>query len=60
MTKNKVIKLCQEEKIKFHLQFSDLDKIVKSVEISVIQLVVDALDNEKWFDYCLQVSISIS
>ena len=50
MTKNRVIKICQDEKVKFiHLQFSDLDGVVKSVEMPVSQLA-DALDNGKWFD----------
>ena len=50
MTKNRVIKICQDEKVKFiHLQFSDLDGVVKSVEMPVSQLP-DALDNGKWFD----------
>lgn len=50
MTKNKILKFCQENNIRFiHLQFSDLDGIVKSVEIPVSQLAA-TLDNGKWFD----------
>lgn len=50
MTKEDVLKRCQKEKVNFiHLQFSDLEGIVKSVEIPISQLK-EALDHGKWFD----------
>ncbi len=50
MEKTKVLELCKKEKIRFiHLQFSDLDGIVKSVEIPISQLA-DTLAKGKWFD----------
>ncbi len=50
MTKENLIKICKSKEVKFiHLQFSDLDGIVKSVEIPISQLK-DTLDHGKWFD----------
>ena len=50
MTKSGIIELCSKEKVRFiDLQFSDLDGIVKSVEIPISQLP-DTLDKGKWFD----------
>lgn len=50
MTKEKLIKICKDKEVRFiHLQFSDLDGIIKSVEIPISQLP-DALDHGKWFD----------
>lgn len=50
MTKENIVEKCKKENIKFiHLQFSDLDGIVKSVEIPVSKLK-DTLDSGAWFD----------
>lgn len=50
MTNDKLIEKCTRAGIKFiHLQFSDLDGVVKSVEIPVSQLQ-DTLESGKWFD----------
>lgn len=50
MTKDQTIALCKKEKVKFiDLQFSDLDGIVKNVEIPISQLC-DTLNKGKWFD----------
>lgn len=50
MTNEKILKICKEESVRFiHLQFSDLDGIVKSVEIPISQLK-DTLKRGKWFD----------
>lgn len=50
MTKQQIIETCKKEDVRFiHLQFSDLDGIVKSVEIPVSQLS-DTLKHGKWFD----------
>lgn len=50
MTKEKIIETCKKAGIRFiHLQFSDLDGIVKSVEIPISQLS-DTLKRGKWFD----------
>jgi glutamine synthetase len=50
MEKEEILKRCKKEQVHFiHLQFSDLDGIVKSVEIPISQLK-GALDRGKWFD----------
>lgn len=50
MDKSKVLEICKKKDIRFiHLQFSDLDGIVKSVEIPISQLS-DTLEKGKWFD----------
>lgn len=50
MTKEKIVEICKKSGISFiHLQFSDLDGIVKSVEIPISQLS-DTLKRGKWFD----------
>lgn len=50
MTKEEIITTSRKEKVSFiHLQFSDLDGIVKSVEIPFSQLK-STLDQGKWFD----------
>jgi glutamine synthetase len=50
MTKDKIIEVCKKRSVNFiHLQFSDLDGVVKSVEIPVSQLS-DTLESGKWFD----------
>lgn len=50
MTKENIIEICKKENIRFvHLQFSDLDGIVKSVEIPISKLK-DTLSNGAWFD----------
>ncbi len=50
MTKENITEMCKKENIRFiHLQFSDLDGIVKSVEIPVSKLK-DTLQSGAWFD----------
>lgn len=50
MEKEDILKRCKKEQVSFiHLQFSDLDGIIKSVEIPTSQLK-GALDKGKWFD----------
>lgn len=50
MTKEKVLKECDKKKIKFiYLQFSDIDGIIKSVQIPTSQFS-EAIDRGKWFD----------
>lgn len=50
MTKEKIIEICKKNEVKFvNLQFSDLDGIVKSVQIPTAQLP-EAIKRGKWFD----------
>jgi len=50
MTSEEVLKKCKTEKIKFiNLQFSDIDGIVKSVQIPTDQFP-EAIKRGKWFD----------